>query len=59
MLCLHVFVCVHQVQESMFRPGDFIRVIDDMVEVQKYQKGHGEWIDEMELVSKNIVIPCV
>lgn len=34
--------------------GDMVRVITDPVKVRDYQKGHGEWIEVMKSVSKEI-----
>ena len=35
----------------MFHNGEVVRVIDDMVKVHSQQSGHGEWNDDMALVS--------
>lgn len=35
----------------MFEPGDVVRMISDMAEVYRLQQGHGEWNDDMALVS--------
>ena len=31
--------------------GDVVRILDDMAEVMKLQQNHGEWAEEMALVS--------
>ena len=33
-----------------YEVGDVVRVIDDIAETYRLQKGHGEWIDDMALV---------
>ena len=36
--------------------GDVVRVIDDIAKVFQLQKGHGEWSDDMALVSGHWMI---
>ena len=33
-----------------YEVGDVVRVIDDIAETYRLQKGHGEWADDMALV---------
>lgn len=40
-----------KVDVPFFQEGDVVRVIDDMVQVFSLQDGHGEWNDDMSLVS--------
>ena len=40
-----------QVDVPVFEPGDVVRMISDMAEVYRLQQGHGEWNDDMALVS--------
>ena len=42
-----------QVDTTIFRVGDIVRVMDDRGEVSKLQKGHGEWNDSMSIVSES------
>ena len=35
----------------MFECGDIVRMISDMAEAYRLQQGHGEWNDDMALVS--------
>ena len=35
----------------MFECGDVVRMISDMAEAYRLQQGHGEWNDDMALVS--------
>ena len=46
--------CV-QVDIPLFEPGDVVRMISDIAEVYKLQQGHGEWSDDMALVSSALV----
>ena len=39
----------------MYEVGDVVCVIDDMAEVFRLQKGHGEWADDMALVCNTLV----
>ena len=39
-----------QVDTTLYRSGDVVRVMDDRGEVSKLQKGHGEWNDSMSMV---------
>jgi len=39
----------------LYEVGNVVRVIDDMAEVFRLQKGHGEWTDNMALVCKVLV----
>ena len=43
-------VCM-QADVPRYKPGDVVRVMDDLAEVAKLQKDHGGWIDEMSDVS--------
>lgn len=48
----HVCVCIFaQVDVPFLHRGDVVRMIDDMANVYSLQKGHGEWVDDMALVS--------
>ena len=38
--------------------GDLVQISDDIVEVQKFQKGHGEWAEEMSEVCLCVCV-CV
>ena len=40
-----------QVDVPFIHRGDVVRLIDDMAEIFSLQKGHGEWVDDMALVS--------
>ena len=40
-----------------YEVGDVVRVIDDIAEVFRLQKGHGEWNDDMALVRVRSVTP--
>lgn len=44
-------MCVEQQDLPNYKRGDVVRVMDDLAEVTKLQKGHGGWIDEMSYVS--------
>ena len=39
-----------QVSTPLFKAGDVVSVSDDMGEVRKLQKGHGEWAEDMAQV---------
>lgn len=39
-----------QVEGPAFRIGDTVRVMEDLEEVTKMQKGHGEWNETMQSV---------
>lgn len=41
---------LYQVTTSLFKAGDVVCVSDDMGEVCKLQKGHGEWAEDMAQV---------
>ena len=45
-----------QVDTTLYRSGDVVRVMDDRGEVSKLQKGHGEWNDSMSMVSEHVAI---
>ena len=64
-VCLSVCLCVRnccltfppslfQVDTTIFRVGDIVRVMEDRGEVSKLQKGHGEWNDSMSIVSEDL-----
>ena len=40
-----------QVDMPMLESGDVVRMLSDMAEVYQLQQGHGEWNDDMALVS--------
>ena len=47
-----MYICDHmQVDMPMLESGDVVRMISDMAEVYRLQQGHGEWNDDMALVS--------
>ena len=51
-LCLHNNVIYFtQVDVPFLHRGDVVRMIGDMAKVYSLQKGHGEWVDDMALVS--------
>ena len=50
--CMYLCVCVPQVDVPFLHRGDVVRMIDDMAKVYSLQKGHGEWVDDMALVSR-------
>lgn len=39
------------VKVNRFKVGDSVRILNDVAKVQELQKGHGEWLDIMALVS--------
>lgn len=39
-----------QVDVPVLKVGDVVRLSDDMTEVRKLQKGHGEWVEGMAVV---------
>lgn len=41
-----------QVDIPFIHRGDVVRIIDDIAKVFSLQKGHGEWVDDMALVSE-------
>ena len=41
-----------------YEVGDVVRVIDDLAETYRLQKGHGEWADDMALVQTSVVVIC-
>ncbi len=41
-----------QVDVPFLHRGDVVRMIDDMAKVYSLQKDHGEWVDDMALVSR-------
>ena len=45
-----------QVEVCLVKVGDVVCILEDMAEVNKLQKGHGEWADDMVLVSNSIFI---
>ena len=53
---LHWYIL--QVEGYVFKAGDIIRIVDDMGEVVKLQKGHGEWNDDMALVRTEHCVSC-
>lgn len=40
-----------QVDIPVFEHGEVVRILDDIVKVHSLQPGHGEWNDDMALVS--------
>ena len=48
-----------QVDMPSYEVGDVVRVIDDIAEVFRLQKGHGEWNDDMALVRVRSVTPLM
>ena len=42
------------VQVHQFAVGNAVQIQEDVKQVKDYQKGHGEWTDNMHMVS-----PCV
>lgn len=50
-ILLYVYISLSQVDTTLYRSGDVVRVMDDRGEVSKLQKGHGEWNDSMSMVS--------
>lgn len=44
-------MCCVQVDVPMYKFGDAVRVLPDIDEVQKLQKGHGGWSDDITMVS--------
>ena len=48
---------VAQVDIPGFECGDVVRMISDMAEAYRLQKGHGEWNDDMALVTRMML--CV
>jgi E3 ubiquitin-protein ligase mind-bomb len=45
-----------KVDVPMFESGDVVRMISDMAEVYRLQQGHGEWNDDMALVSGTLLV---
>ena len=45
-------VCVIQVDIPIYKFGDVVQVLEDIVEVQKLQKGHGGWNDDITMVNQ-------
>ena len=50
-ILLYMYISLSQVDTTLYRSGDVVRVMDDRGEVSKLQKGHGEWNDSMSMVS--------
>ena len=48
---------IPQVEVPLYEVGDVVRVIDDIAEVFRLQKGHGEWADDIALVC-NVLVMC-
>ena len=44
-------------QVTSFSVGDIVKILDQVHEVKKLQRGHGEWTDSMKDVSATFNLP--
>ncbi len=45
--CCNLIVVLVKVEQPFLEYGSTVQVIEDLVEVQKLQKNHGGWVDNM------------
>ena len=53
---LSTYIWIFVLQVHQFSVGDLVQILDSVQQVKDFQKGHGEWTDNMRTVSSHHVL---